>query len=160
MKTSNHPSSMKYILVLTDFSKSAINAAGYAAHLAERLHVNLLLFNSYLIPDLGFDSWKFADISLLSKGSENKLLIEAERLRSNIKNIRGSFKPEIESISSEGEIAENVKTIIQERKNISMVVMGGWQLTNNDDALFGMEITKVLKKVKCPTIIVPESVLY
>jgi nucleotide-binding universal stress UspA family protein len=41
---------MKTIAVLTDFSKRAENAAKYALHLAEHLHADIKLYNSFFVP--------------------------------------------------------------------------------------------------------------
>ena len=41
---------MKTILVATDFSSSAANAANYAAEMALRIKANLLLLHVYRIP--------------------------------------------------------------------------------------------------------------
>jgi len=151
MKTS------KSILVLTDFSRSAKNAADYAALLAKQLHADILLFNSFLIPDPGFDSWTSADHALLSQQSKMNLDKEVARLDDVIKHYGKEFRPKVNCLSNEGTIAENVCEIITEKKNILMVVMGGCKANGNDDVLFGAEITEVLNKVKCPTMIVPES---
>lgn len=145
------------ILVLTDFSGSAKNAADYAVLLARQLHANIILFNSYLIPDQGFDSWSSGDQTLLSQQSKISLDKEAARLESIIKDNNKEFKPKINSLNNEGTIAENVCEIITEKKNILMVIMGGCKANGNDDVLFGVEIAEVLNKVKCPTLIIPES---
>jgi hypothetical protein len=41
---------MKTIAVLTDFSKRAENSARYALHLAEHLHNDIKLYNSFFVP--------------------------------------------------------------------------------------------------------------
>jgi nucleotide-binding universal stress UspA family protein len=56
---------MKTILVLTDFSKKAENAAIYALKIAEKTQANIILFNSFEkfqavnLPESG--SWVYED---------------------------------------------------------------------------------------------------
>jgi len=157
MKTAESIKPIKSILVLTDFSRNAKNATDHAILLAEQLHADILLFNSFLIPDPGFDSWTSGDHALLSQQSKINLDKEVARLDDVMKHYGKEFKPKIHSLSNEGTIAENVCEIITEKKNILMVVMGGCKANGNDDVLFGVEITQILNKVKCPTMIVPES---
>ena len=52
METINQINPVKSLLVLTDFSQSAKNAANYALNLALRIKANLVLFNAYSIPDV------------------------------------------------------------------------------------------------------------
>jgi nucleotide-binding universal stress UspA family protein len=157
MNTKEIMKASRSILVLTDFSRSAKIAADYAAHLAEQLNATLLIFNSYLIPDLGFDSWPSGDHSSLLQQSQNNLELEVARLYCVLQDQEKETQVKIESISDEGAIAENVCAIIKEKQNVLMVVMGGCKATGSDNILLGIEVTEVLNKVKCPTLIVPET---
>jgi nucleotide-binding universal stress UspA family protein len=157
METTDLTKTNRSILVLTDFSRSAKIAADYGAHLAEQLNADLLLFNSFLIPDAGFDSWPSGDRAPLLQQSQNCLETEVARLHAVLRDTETKFQPKIESISNEGTIAENVCAIIKDKQNILMVVMGGCKATGGDNILLGIEVTEVLNKVKCPTLIVPET---
>jgi len=147
---------LKTILVLTDFSKTARHAADYALFLAEQLTADILLFNSYYVPVPGFDSWPAKDYPALLQNSKSKLEKEASRLNSILENNQNNFKPVINYSSDGGLVADNVYNIINDKKNIMMLVMGGYKAYNNDDILFGSEITAVLCKARCPAVIVPE----
>ncbi|MGY4386473.1 nucleotide-binding universal stress UspA family protein [Pedobacter sp. UYP24] len=157
MKNTEETQLTKSILVLTDFSKSAKNAAQYATSLAALLRANVILFNSFLIPDSGFDSWPSDNSGSLSKRSKENLLIEKQRLSNIVASGKGTFKPTIDCIIDEGTIAENVCAILTEKKNIFLVIMGGYKTDVRDDTSFGVEITKILNKVACPTMIIPPS---
>lgn len=146
----------KTILVLTDFTNSALNAADYALFLAVQLKTNILLFHSYYIPATESEYLQITDYASLAETSQSNLKKEMDRLNSAIKTDIGSFKPEIDCLSEGGGIAENVIIIINERKNILMLVMGGFKARNNDDILFGTEIISVVSKARCPAVIVPE----
>ena len=145
------------ILVLTDFSNGAKNAADYAKDLAQKVHANMILFHAYLIPDVGFDSWPSSDEGSLLKQSQLKLAEETTRLCHNFKNPEGAFKPEIVAMSIEGSIAENVIAIIKDKQDVLMVIMGGGKANGKQDMRFGIAITEVLNNVKCPTLIVPQA---
>ena len=55
----------------------------------------------------------------------------------------------------EGGIADNVNEILEDRKDVIMVIMGGGKGNGREDMLFGLEITEILINVKCPTLIIP-----
>ena len=145
----------KSILVLTDFSNSAKNAADYAIYLSEKLAANLMLFNAYLIPDVGFDNWPTGNSSEQSNTSIHHLEEESDRLKRVLESRSSRFIPRIETCSSEGGIADNVNEIIKDKAKILMVIMGGGRCNGKEDMHFGIEITEVLVNVKCPTLIVP-----
>ena len=146
---------VKSLLVLTDFSHSAKNAANFALNLAEKLNANIILFNSYLIPDVGFDSWPSKDVASRSKESLDNLESETLRIQETSAIRKNTFKPQIESVSFEGSISENVTEIITEKQNIIMVIMGGGKCNGKDDMDFGIQITDVLVNVKCATLVIP-----
>jgi len=155
METLNQDTSVKSLLVLTDFSQSAKNAAEYALHLARRIQADVILFNAYLIPDIGFDSWPTGDESNRSKQSLSSLQEESSRLQNLTPDLTGTFTPKCAVLSVEGGMAENVTAIIEDRKDVLMVIMGGGKCNGREDMLFGEEITQILVNVKCPTLIVP-----
>lgn len=154
MKTTKDLDHTKTIIVLTDFTKSALNAADYALFLAVQLKTNILLFHSYYISVSEFESLQINDYQSLAQTSKSNLEKEMNRLNNSIKTST-NFKPEIDYLSEGGGIAENVCSIIDEKKNIFMLVMSGFK-KSNDDFLFGTEIKAVVKKARCPVVIVPE----
>ncbi|TCC93088.1 universal stress protein [Pedobacter hiemivivus] len=156
MKTAKDLDHTKTVIVLTDFTKSALNAADYALFLAVQLKTNILLFHSYYISVSELESLQINDYQSLAQTSKSNLEKEMNRLNNSIKTSTTNFKPEIDYLSEGGGIAENVCSIIEEKKNIFMLVMSGFKARNNDDFLFGTEIKEVVKKARCPVVIVPE----
>jgi nucleotide-binding universal stress UspA family protein len=156
MKTTKDLDHTKTILVLTDFTKSALNAADYALFLAVQLKTNVLLFHSYYISVSELESLQITNYSLLAQTSKSNLKKEMNRLNSIIKASTSNFKPEIDYLSEGGGIAGNVCRIIDEKPNILMLVMSGFKARSYDDFLFGTEINAVVKKARCPVVIVPE----
>lgn len=152
----NNSKNKRTILVLTDFSSCARNAADYALVLAGKFNANILLFHSYFVPVSAFDSWPTKDYPMLLERSMVRLGEEADRLKELLASAKSIFVPVIDCLSDGGTVADNVANLIAERPQILMVVMGGYRARNNDDFLFGTAISEVLGKAKCPAVIVPE----
>lgn len=63
----------KIILVLTDFTNSALNAADYALFLASQLKTKLLLYHSYYIPATESECLQITNYGLLAETSKSNL---------------------------------------------------------------------------------------
>lgn len=122
----------KTILVLTDFTNSALNAADYALFLASQLKTNILLYHSYYIPATESECLQITNYKLLAETSKSNLEKEMNRLNISLKASGSNFKPQIDYLSE------------------------GGSFTDNDDILFGTEITAVVSKARCTVVIVPE----
>jgi nucleotide-binding universal stress UspA family protein len=146
----------KSILVLTDFSSSALNAADYAMFLAIQLKVNILLFHAYDVSESEPDAALTSDYNLLAQDSDSNLVQEMNRLKLKIKTADSTFIPKIEYLSEGGGVAENACSIIDDHKNILMLVMSGLKAHNDDYIKFGSKINALIKKARCPAVIVPE----
>ncbi|MEJ5963347.1 universal stress protein [Pedobacter immunditicola] len=150
---------MKTVLVLTDFSTNAKQAAQTAVFLAGKLELKILLFNVYfsvpIVPAGINDAWS-KSYDVFKKESETELQVEAARLTELFKNgMPGTPTPDIQYISAFGDLGDNTYKIIDER-NIEFVVMGARKKQQNH-ILFGDDITDVLKKSKKPVLIVNEG---
>ena len=152
---------MKTILVLTDFSKSAENAADIAVRLAGKLHADVLLFNVYMlipiIPSTEAVEWALINTYGNSHEESNKALNkEAERLRKLIKHMDVEpGKPEINIVNEAGAVAECVHHL-QKKREIEMRVMGSSKKPYNNFFL-GSDTKEVLNKTTCPVLIIPEK---
>src|SRR5688572_9389995 len=72
---------MKTILIATDFSATAFNAATYAADMAQVIHANLLLFHSYQVPVTYSEVPVAVNFADLEKDAESRLdLIKSDLL--------------------------------------------------------------------------------
>lgn len=154
MKTVSKIQEDKIVLVLTDFSKSAGNAADFALIMAEKFSANVLLFNSWFNPIEEFDICPVENYPILIQKSKEKLDKETQRLKSIMTENSSVFKPTISCISGEGTLIENARRLIEE-KFIIMICMGG-RKQSNEDYLFGTEINSILNTVQLPVVIVPE----
>lgn len=145
---------MKTILVATDFSPAATNAANYAAEMALTINANILLFHVYQIPvgylevpiplspeDLLMGAEKqIKDLKeQLSKKTNNKLYIATE-----IK--MGSFFAELKNAC--------------ERVTPYTVVMGSQGTTAAEHLFFGSNAVHAMKHLAWPLITVPDGLIF
>lgn len=145
---------MKTILVPTDFSEAAQNAAEYAVQFAQEIKANILLFHAYKLP---ISSAPDALIMLPTaaewhKENEDLLKIEVARLKRRTKTT-----VEIKYKAKMGLAADEIKDV---EKGATLVVMGMSGLGRLVGSIFGSVTTAILKKINIPMIVVPENVRY
>ena len=143
---------MKTILVPTDFSKPANNAALYAIHLAEEINAKVLLYHVYDFP-IGIAGDVAVPLSTpdqLQKSSEHLLKKAATRLQ-KISTVEIKYKAKMGSI---------VDKILEEEDNATYVVMGMQGAGKLTELLVGSITTAVLKKTKRPILVIPEKAKY
>jgi nucleotide-binding universal stress UspA family protein len=152
---------MKTILVLTDFSKKAENAALYALKLAEKTFADIVLFHLYEqvqavnVPEAG--SWVAEDFDVFKNESLRGLLHLKDYLQAQN---NGAFKPHISWFNDFGlDLANTVGTFAESEK-IDLIVMG----TKGDDTtahlLYGSDAHGVLDSAGCPVLFVPSNCKY
>jgi len=153
---------MKTILVLTDFSKKAENAALYAMKLAEKTCANIILFHlieqmdAVNVPETG--SWVAEDYEVFKNESLRGLLYLKDTLETG--HDPHAFKPAIHWFNDIGpELANSVAAIVQ-NEHIDLVVMGA----KGDDVVshlfFGSDASRVLANAGCPVLFVPPGCTY
>lgn len=147
---------MKTIIVLTDFSKTAQNAANVALEIAFELKCTILLVNSYLIPFSIFsaegEGRTLVDSALVASASEIGLKKEARRLR---RRLQSRSEPAIEILSSINNLSEIIKTL-QVTEKIALVVCGVHQ-SSLPQFFSAIDAESLLKKTKLPLLIVPKN---
>lgn len=150
---------MKNILLLTDFSESSINAIRYALHLFKDdvctfyiLHVESS--SGYSTSDLmlaGNESI-YSTIIKKTKGKLNELVLDLQSEFSN-KN----FKYEI--LVDYDVLIESIKQV-QQSKKIDLIVIGTNGVSGAKEVVFGSNTINVIRKINCPTLIIPEGFKY
>ena len=145
---------MKTIIVATDFSPVALNAAAYAVKMATSLGANMHLFNVYeFLPnysEMVFD----INVDDLKKSADSQLLkFKADLLdQTNAQFIittevrMGVFKDELISIC--------------ERLNPYAVIMGSQGKTTAENILMGSHAGKTIDHFTWPIITVPPTVTF
>lgn len=150
---------MKNILVLTDFSDNANNAAKSAVSLAARIHANIVLYNSYsnlpVMPTYGSGPWVPEDLTVWAEESKKDLKKLVSELEDTpIETGADQRRPTIHSICGEGNLGPNVARII-EQENIELVIMGASNKNTVEHFLYGRETQSVLQKATRPVLIIP-----
>jgi nucleotide-binding universal stress UspA family protein len=138
---------MKTILVPTDFSKSANNAALYAVSLAKEMKASILLLHVYDIPMVvaGDLSAPLVTPSELKKES-------AHLLKKTAASLQKLSPVEIKCKVTTG---ATIDEILAEEKKASYIVMGMKGAGKLSELIIGSVTTGVLKRTKKPLLIVP-----
>lgn len=142
---------MKTIIIATDFSSAALNAAAYAINMAKTIGADILLFNVYeVLPNYGemvmdvdvYDLKKSAEIQLSRLKAE---LIEQTNANFNITTeVRlGIFKDEL--------------ILICERINPYAVIMGSQGKTTAENFLMASHAGKTINNFSWPIITIPPT---
>jgi nucleotide-binding universal stress UspA family protein len=144
---------MHTILVPTDFSLVAKNAAAYAVNLAKQLgSKKIILYNAYqqpIIADANMVPVELVDINLIKDTSTIGL---------------NSFKREVESLGTEGIdietigeydiLMDGINAVCREH-NVDIIVMGVTGGGKFDETLIGSNAVNVAKQATVPVIIAP-----
>lgn len=140
---------MKKILVATDFSKAASNAAMYATELAMGLKANLLLLHVYQIPTT------YSELPITVNADEMADSAEEEILK--LKNVLQHKN--LENIVIETRITEGVfyqaLTTVCEEINPYLVIIGTQGTASAERLLFGSDAVYTMKHLEWPIIGVP-----
>ncbi|SHF39782.1 universal stress protein [Pedobacter caeni] len=148
---------METILVPTDFSLPALNAAEFAWHVAKRTGADIVLFHAgrkrmkTQVPFQG--SVTLENPAAVLKEARLQLDFLAEKLR-NEKPASGDYFPEISCIAEMGEIEVLISDLIASRK-ISMIVMGMYGAPRIVRLFIGSVSQQILDHVDVPVLLVP-----
>jgi nucleotide-binding universal stress UspA family protein len=146
---------MKTILIATDFSESASNAADYAVKLAKQYNFNIILLYVFHIPVVATE----APVVVMSMDELEK--INMSSLKEYEKQLRAKHQlnSAIECIVRPGFVNDEISEIVKER-SVDLVVMGITGAGKFKELLIGSNTTKVVRNIDCPTLIVPENASY
>ena len=145
---------MKTILVASDFSSAASNAANYAADMASAINADILLLHIYHLPVT------YSEIPVVT--NPDYLMQEAERNINDLKDrlIRKTKgKLTIATEVRMGLFFEELKTVC-ERINPYTVVMGSQGTTAAERLLFGSHTVYAMKHLLWPLLTVPPQVKF
>lgn len=151
---------MKNILVPTDFSATALNAAKYALHLAEQINApKIILYNAYQAP-VALDPMAMAPAVLL---------LDEEQLRTSsmeaLEHFRNTLKADCPSNCSmelfcEYALLNNGLDQVCEKTGSGLIVMGITGGGLLEETLIGSNTILVSKHSTKPVIIVPKSAVF
>ena len=153
---------MKNILVLTDFSKKAENAAVFALKIAGKKDANIILFHSFEkfqsvnVPESG--SWGYEDFEIIKTES----LTELKKLQDYLVTHQepGAFEPKISLLNEMGyDLGANVNQLIKD-ENIDLIIMGAKGDDRMSHLFNGSDANDILEHASCPVLFVPEAVSF
>ena len=142
---------MKTILVPTDFSPAAGNAAVYAIDFAKKINADVLLYHVYHVQI----SKSTAEIIAkspeeLKKENEGYLIKEVERLRTKTGT----------EIKYKAQMGLAVDEILEEQNNANLIIMGMKGVSKLTEMIMGSITTAVMRKAEIPVLIIPENAKY
>jgi nucleotide-binding universal stress UspA family protein len=149
---------MKNILLPTDFSEDAWNAAKYVLELYKGEACVFHLLNTYT-PAIAHS--RFMAVALnghkleehIRAHSENGLKEAKEALETTFKNPNHSFS----TISSFSLLVDEIKNLV-EREGIDLIVMGAKGTSGIEEVFMGSNTVRVIKSVKnCPVLAIPRG---
>lgn len=153
---------MKKILVLTDFSKKAENAALYALKLAQHFTADIILYHSFEkvralnVPESG--SWLYEDFTTM----QDEGLDELKKLQLNLnKHFEpGSYIPQISLLTEAGyDLGSNVKQLAVS-EHIDLIITGSKSGSTLSHLINGSDANNVMDGAPCPVLFVPEHFRY
>ncbi len=147
---------MKTILLATDFSAAANNAADYAIELAKYFDTKLILLNAYPVPAANYDTGLPTEIlGALHKSSEDCLIGLKERLSKN-----GSVDLKIECLSVMGGTMDVIEEECRKMK-VDLVVMGVvGEAGKIKEHIIGSTSLRAARHLEVPLFIIPDGVKY
>ncbi len=152
---------MEKILIATDLSANANNAAKYGYALAAALKTKLILCNAFIVPasltEAGVVVWPEYDQDDLQHDSEsslNGLAINLRKLDSN-----GSYSPEIELIEAAGKVTDVMNNIVS-NQHIDLVICGTHGQKGIEGAIMGNNASHLIDYASYPLLLVPGLASY
>jgi nucleotide-binding universal stress UspA family protein len=147
---------MNHILLPTDFSENSINAMHYALQLFEGKPCHFYLLHTqnpanYISDDLVLAGPKsiYETIVNTAKKKLSQLLVE---LKQEFKTREFKFELLVD-YDTLSEAINQIKTT----KPIDLIVMGTNGASSAKEILFGSNTINVIRKVDCPTLVIPEG---
>ena len=146
---------MKTIIIPTDFSPTAVNAANYAADMAVQINAGILLVHVYQLP-LALTDTPIILVSIdeLKESAEKKLA----GLKEQLTHIT-SGKITIETEARLGIVSDELEEVCKRVQPFALV-MGTKGHTTVERALFGSNTLHVINHLSWPIICVPQGKEY
>ena len=152
---------MRNILIPTDFSENAWNAACYVIELFKNEKCVFHLLNTYT-PAIASSRFMAGslDSGMLEKGahlcSKNGLLSWVKRIRKNFDYPNHSFK----TLSSFNLLVDQIRETVTE-EDIDLVVAGTKGASGIEEVFLGSNTVRIIKSIKgCPILAVPQNFEY
>lgn len=144
---------MKKILVPTDFSACAANAANAALDLADTQGAKLYFYHNMYLPkgwETMTDKQKETHSEVLQNIHNSKVLFQEFEDKASMRGVR------LETAWATGNLEKNIAQYVIENE-IDFVVMGSHGASGKNDYFIGSNTQKVVRTVHCPVLIVKDD---
>ncbi len=142
-------SGFSQILVPTDFSLEAKQAADYAASLADTFDSEVILYHVYQFLQSGTSVMINID-DLILETAQKGIKTELQRIKKNHPRIR------IRGIYEEGFLPDGIKKTIQD-ENVDLLVMGTKGAQGFTRKFLGSNTSHILSQISIPLLVVPKN---
>lgn len=151
---------MKTIIVLTNLSSSAKNAANVALTMAVKTNANLLLLSSYLAPFAILSSEAegraMENYDLIEQVNERALIRETKRLQKRLTLLNNlSFQPSINFVNTTNSLTNAIKPILHTHQ-VSLILMGA-RNTALATLFSAIDLNGLLNTIHCPLLLIPNK---
>lgn len=150
---------MKKILIPTDFSVPAENAARYAIALAKKMKADVLICNAFKVPAeapmASQVAWPLMDYAELKQATTSELDSWVKVVSDPSCSVdKSEFCPGVTYESSEGTVSDVVSTLVR-REKIDLVVMGMAGAGGLTQFVLGSNSREMIEKADFPLLLVP-----
>jgi nucleotide-binding universal stress UspA family protein len=145
---------MKTILVPTDFSTHSLNAVDYAASLAEKMSVKLILLHTYHVPVVYTE---VPVVALTDQDFEEEAEVELQRQVERLLST-GKVK-DVSYLNKEGLLVDTIGDIVTENK-VDLIVMGTQGASGMEKVLIGSYTAAILDETECPVLVIPAGATF
>jgi len=150
---------MKKILIPTDFSPPAENAAKYAIALAAASKASVLICNAISVPSeapmASRVAWPLMDYATLKQESDDELDLLVRSLEGSLGDgNQDNFVPDLHFESHRGTVLEVVSVLVKKRK-IDLVVMGMAGAGALTQLILGSNSRLMIEKAEFPVLYIP-----
>ncbi len=145
---------MKTILIPTDFSDSAKNATEYAVEIAKLSQAKIILFHAYNLPAVSSE----VNIMLPVEDVEKVVIMGLKKAVREIQLNHGVDL--IIEYSFKCGLAVEEINLFAEENVVDLIVMGVEDSGYLSEKIIGSTSTSLLKKTKCPVLIIDKKVKY
>lgn len=149
---------MKNVLIPTDFSKNALNAAKYATTLFENEKCTFFLLNTYT-PAIAHSRFMAETLrgSAVAENESNLSKIGLQKTIENIHSITNNANHYFKTISSFDLLTHKITETIT-LENIDTIVSGTKGASGYKQVFMGTNTVRMIKTIKdCPIVTVPEE---
>ncbi len=151
---------MKKVVLPTDFSENAYNAISYALELFRDEDCTFYLMNTYT-PAVYQAEYVLHSPGQIGLGDmyQSHSMDQLEELKQELERRYKNPKHHLFTHSAFNTVVDEVEALV-ENEGADLVVMGTQGATGAKEILFGTHTVHVLKRLKCPIVVVPSGYAY